>query len=119
MDWTVEQIAKGLRNTAVKNQSKAAVELLIEHGHWLQALTREEHEPSPNNVRRFAQCGLDGEYNLRATLDWTAMAEHLRAAGHTYPKTDVSVFLLAASLREGVPSIRARSPKTSVRDTHS
>jgi hypothetical protein len=87
----------------VKNQSKAAVELLIRHRRWLQALAGEEPKPSPDSVRRFARCGLDGEFNLCATLEWTAMAEHLHTAGHTYPSPDVKVFLVAASLREGVP----------------
>ncbi|MFG2210926.1 hypothetical protein [Streptomyces sp. NPDC048638] len=102
--WTKDMLTEGLRNAATRNQSKAAAELLIEHGDWLEALLDEDRPQSANYVRRFVQGGLaTDEEKLYAHLEWTEMAKHLQTAGHTYSDTQVKVFMVAASLREGVP----------------
>ncbi|MCX4826797.1 hypothetical protein OG883_44980 [Streptomyces sp. NBC_01142] len=102
--WTKDMLAEGLRNAARRDQSKAAAELLIEHGDWLEALLDEERPQSANHVRRFAQWGMaTDEEKFYAHLEWAEMARHLQTAGHTYSDTQVKVFMVAASLREGVP----------------
>ncbi|MFJ9719921.1 hypothetical protein ACIRPQ_29015 [Streptomyces sp. NPDC101213] len=110
MIFTRERVAEGLRNVAGRDQHKrAAAELLIQHGTWVEAWSADgELSPkSANNVGQFTtqvMAPTPGDLGTPfVNIGWARMAEHLQTAGHTYSKTEVKMFRLAASLWAGLP----------------
>ncbi|MEU0770594.1 hypothetical protein [Streptomyces albogriseolus] len=110
MIFTQERVAEGLRNAAGRHpRRKAAAELLIEHGIWVEAwsLDGERSPTSGNYVWRFTTqvtAPTPGDLGTPfVNVDWKAMAEHLASGGHTYSSTEEKVFRVAASLWAGVP----------------
>ncbi|MGW3308192.1 hypothetical protein ACWDG9_16580 [Streptomyces sp. NPDC001073] len=102
--WNRDLIEAGLRNTAKSDQSRAAVELLIKHGTWVEALMEPDNRNSANSVVRYALMGVTTDENKPYVhLEWKELAEHLTQQPHTYSTTEVKFFLLAASLFANLP----------------
>ncbi|MEV6403931.1 hypothetical protein AB0M58_13430 [Streptomyces bobili] len=97
-------IEAGLRNTAKADQSRAAIELLIKHGTWVEALMELDDRGSANSIVRYAMMGVTtDEDKPYLHLEWTDLVQHLTQKPHTYSETEVKILLLAASLFANVP----------------
>lgn len=102
--WNKDMIEAGLRNTAKADGSRAAVELLIKHGIWVEALTEPDNRDSANSIVRYAMMGVTtDEDEPYLHLEWTDLARHLTQEPHSYSETEVKIFILAASPFANVP----------------
>ena len=88
--WNRDLIEAGLRNTAKADQSRAAIELLIKHGTWVEALMEPDNRDSANSIVRYASMGVaTDEDKPYVHLEWKDLAEHLTQQPHTYSTTEV------------------------------
>ncbi|MEU6932788.1 hypothetical protein AB0A05_26935 [Streptomyces sp. NPDC046374] len=102
-EWNREELVEGLRRWVDgRPDAMVAVDLLIAHGTWIDALIDEDREESPNYVRKFVARNRLGTL-VFARIYWRAWYEHLQSSGHTYGETAVKMFGVAASLAAGVP----------------